>query len=132
MPGALATGQKEAERILGLPEDEQKKALDEMIDKQQAAKKSLKSLMEKGASGTNTEVTKSEDGNVEIRQTIAMNGDGLEGQRMMMEMTSPEQRAAMDEFKELMQQRMEERGIDSDDGAIVVLGFESSGVSTSP
>lgn len=132
LPGAMSAGSKEAQRILDLPPKEQKKALDEMIDRQQAAKESLKGLIE-GKSGTNTEVTRSDDGsNVEIRQTISVNGgEGLDGERMMMEFTSPEQRAVMDEFKKLMAERMEERGLESDGGTMIILGAQSSTVSTS-
>lgn len=133
LPGALAAGSDQAKRILDMPPKEQKKALDEMIDKQQAAKKAMKDMLKPGEAGTKTEITKDDSGNnVEIRQTITLNGEGLEGQKMMMDMTDPEQRAVMDEFKKLMDQRMEERGIDPDEGgSMIMIGIDAMDVTAS-
>jgi len=47
----------------------------------------------------------------------------------MLNMTTPEQRATMDEFQKLMEERMRDRGMDPEEGGtMIMMGFESENV----
>ena len=126
LPGAMAAGSDQAKRILDMPPGEQKKALDKMIDSQQAAKQSIKDMVTSGNAGRMGGVAGNESGS-NVRTSITINGDSRDGQKMMMDITSPEQRAVMEEFQELIQQRMEERGLDPDEGgATIMIGVDAT------
>ena len=122
----MAAGSDQAKRILDMPPGEQKKALDKMIDSQQAAKQSIKDMVTSGNAGRMGGVAGNESGS-NVRTSITINGDSRDGQKMMMDITSPEQRAVMEEFQELIQQRMEERGLDPDEGgATIMIGVDAT------
>ena len=130
IPQAMENGRREMQRVLDLPPDERRKAIDEMIDQQMEMRKKggLVDRLQQGETTADISVETTDDGNgVQIEQSITIDGSSPEGQRQMLDMTSPEVRATMDEFQKLMKERMEERGMDTDQAGIpLVLSFGSS------
>ncbi|MEM8679209.1 MAG: hypothetical protein AAGF97_07660 [Planctomycetota bacterium] len=103
------------QRVLELPPDQQREELDRTIDESLASRDQPTGLPP-GTSGTMVQsrvARRGPDGELtEQESSEVVDGSTPEGQRFMLDHTTPEQRAIMEAYVSLLRDRMIERGID--------------------
>ena len=121
IPQVMKMMQRQFQNVLDMPPDEQRQALDRIIDnQQQQADRVAEMLADRG------------DGPVESNR-VEVDSDTDDGERWLMDNMSPEQRAVMQEYVNLVKARMEERGIDSKDVPIqIAVGIQTGGEGEGP
>ena len=115
------------ERIINMPEGEQRQALDRIIDDQMANADTIRERMEnqanmpEGANGmTRRVVRRTPEGGEEVEEAQVIDSRTEGGERFMLDNTSPEQRAIMQEYIDLLRDRMKQRGIDPEEVPITI------------
>lgn len=130
VPEVMNTMFERLQAVLDLPPNQQTAALDRAIDQQLNASQQMDELSrstvdEAARTGVAVRTRQAGDGQTEVRRVV--DGSSEAGERFMADHTTPEQRAVLDAYADLMRARMKERGINAESVPIrFAVGIETT------